>query len=126
MTARTGVNEATRRTAHGTHTDTHGALTRTSTRDGTSDEKTPLHSGPHNTRTTKQRTVPALCSLTRSAYAEAPRQPLLRGLFRGNICLKTAKTDEKETIKRQVSLHRFKPVIFSKMIQNCLNQVEDR
>lgn len=42
-----------------------------------------------------------------------------------NIFFKTAKTDKKETIKRQISLHRFKPVIFSKMIQNCLNQVED-
>lgn len=42
-----------------------------------------------------------------------------------SFLFKTAKTDKKETIKRQISLHRFKPVIFSKMIQNCLNQVED-
>lgn len=46
-------------------------------------------------------------------------------VFKVNTFFKTAKTDKKETIKRQISLHRFKPVIFSKMIQNCLNQVED-
>lgn len=50
---------------------------------------------------------------------------LVSGLLKLNIS-QDRKTDKKETIKRQVSLHRFKPVIFSKMIQNCLNQVEVR
>lgn len=35
---------------------------------------------------------------------------------------KTAETDKNN---KKISLHRFKPVIFSKMIQNCQNQVED-
>lgn len=49
-------NEATGHTAHDTHTDAHTSLTHTSTRDSTSGEKTPLHSGPHDKGTTKQRT----------------------------------------------------------------------
>lgn len=113
-------------TRHTTHTQTHTRHLHTSTQDSTSGEKTPLHSGPHDRPQSRGR-APARALLPDSLCPTLKlHTSLCFGCFKVNICFKTAKTDEKETIKRQISLHRFKPVIFSKMIQNCLNQVEDR
>lgn len=62
------------------------------------------------------------CPEPASVYTETPRRYQSRDILRS-----TSLRPRKQTRKnnKKISLHRFKPVIFSKMIQNCQNQVED-
>lgn len=122
MTAKTSVTRP-QDTRHTTHTDAHTALTHTSTRTALLVRK-PLSTAGHAAKGPQSRgRAPARALLPDSLGLHRKSAPAFAQV---NIGFRTAKTDEKETIKRQISLHRFKPVIFSKMIQNCLNQVEGR
>lgn len=99
-----------------THTRTHTA--HTCTRDDF--WRTPLHSGPRHT------------GAGTSLAARVPGAPL--GLLRNSTPgsesglseVNTFFRPEKQTRRnnKKISLHRFKPIILSKMIQNGQNQVE--
>lgn len=103
-------------TGHSTrHTRTHTA--HTCTRDDF--WRTPLHSGPRHTAQAQRRRH--RCRAPASGAAETPR----RGPGRDSGVYAFFRP-EKQTRRnnKKISLHRFKPIIFSKMIQNCQNRVE--
>lgn len=103
-------------TAHDTHTDTLHTRVHV-----TISGRTPLSTVGHATQTQVHRWRHG-CPAPASGYTETPGWCLSRDSLKSTSFLRPEKQTRRNN--KKISLHRFKPIIFSKMIQNCQNQVE--
>lgn len=106
--------ERSQDTAHNTRTDTLHTCTRDNFR------RTPLSTVDYTKQNRKQHWQQGCPRPPWST--ETSRRCLRRDTLRSSF-LRPQKQTRRNN--KKISLHRFKPVIFSKMIQNCQNQVED-